>query len=64
MTVGNRWILMLALAAAAAAGAVAASGVNRRRVRTASELDERKNLKAWENEGGNLAPASAAPVRS
>ena len=63
MTVSNRWILMLALAAAAAAGAVAASGVSRRRDRVARDVERRNDLKAWENEGGNLAPASAAPMR-
>ena len=63
MTVGNRWILMLALGAVAAAGAVAASGVGRRRARVARDDERRLELKTWENEGGNLAPASAAPVR-
>ncbi len=64
MTVANRWILMLALGAAAAAGAVAASGVSRRRARVARDNERRLELKTWENEGGNLAPASAAPMRS
>ena len=63
MTVGNRWILMLALGAVAAAGAVAASGVSRRRGRVARDNERRLDLKTWENEGGNLAPASAAPMR-
>lgn len=64
MTVGNRWILMLVLGAAAAASAVAAAGVSRRRARVARDSERRLELKTWENEGGNLAPESAAPMRS
>ena len=62
MNVGNRWLLLLALAAAAAAGALAASGA-RARGRAARHVESRRQIKEWENEGGNLAPASAAPLR-
>lgn len=63
MNGGNRWFLVFALAAAAAAGAMAASGVRRRRHRATRHAEYREDLKAWENEGGNLAPAAKAPSR-
>ncbi len=59
---GNRWLLVFALAAAAAAGAMAASGARRRRGRATRHSEYREDLKAWENEGGNLAPARPAPM--
>lgn len=61
MNGGNRWLLVFALAAAAAAGAVVASGVRRRRNRAIRHSEHREDLKAWENEGGNLAPAAPTP---
>jgi len=63
MNGGNRWLLVFALAAAAAAGVMAASGVSRRRGRAIRQSEYREDLKAWENEGGNLAPATPAPSR-
>jgi len=62
MTPGNRWILLVALAAAGAVGAIAVSDVRRRQVRASRDLDK-KQIKSWENEGGNLAPALATPTR-
>lgn len=61
MTPGNRWILLAAFAAAGAVGAVAVSGIRRRHVSATRDLD-RKQIKSWENEGGNLAPALATPI--
>ena len=63
MTPGNRWILLVALAAAGAVGAIAVSDVRRRHVRVARDVDNRQQIKSWENEGGNLAPALATPTR-
>jgi len=63
MNGGNRWLLVFALAAAAAAGAMTAAGVRKRRDRVTRHSEYREDLKAWENEGGNLAPVSpAAPI--
>jgi len=54
---------VFALAAAAAAGAMTATGVRKRRDRATRHSEYREDLKAWENEGGNLAPVSpAAPI--
>ena len=63
MAPDNRWILLAAVAAAGAVGAFALSDVRRRQVRASRELDE-KQIKSWENEGGNLAPALATPTRA
>jgi hypothetical protein len=63
MNVGNRWFVVLALAAAAVAGVFAAAGTRRRRDRAVRVLERRKELREWENEGGNLDPAAPAPTR-
>jgi len=62
MAPGTRWILVAAAAAAGAVGALAASEVRRRHVRVARDIDNRQQIKSWENEGGNLAPARTNPV--
>jgi hypothetical protein len=62
MNVGNRWLVVLALAAAAA-GVVAAAGARRRRDRAVRVLERRQELREWENEGGNLDPAAPVPAR-
>lgn len=63
MTPGTRWILVAAAAAAGAVGALALSDVRRRHLRAARDVDNRQQIKSWENEGGNLAPALATPTR-
>jgi len=62
MNIDKRWILLLAVTASAAAGAAFASRT-RRQVRAAGELQHKTNLKTWENEGGNLAPAPASALQ-
>lgn len=62
MNPGNRWILVAAVAAAGAVGAFALSDVRRRQARASRDVDK-KQIKSWENEGGNLAPALATPTR-
>ena len=62
MTPGNRWILVAAAAAAGAVGALALSDVRRRHLRVARDIDNMQQIKSWENEGGNLAPALASPI--
>ncbi len=60
MKIDNRVMLLLALAAGAAVGTAIATTRRRGNLRTANALEHKQDLKAWENEGGNLAPA--APV--
>jgi len=63
MNIDKRWIFLLAVSSSAAVGAVMASRTRRRHVRAAGEVQRRTDLKAWENEGGNLAPAPASAVQ-
>ena len=59
----KRWLLALVLSAAA--GAAVTAKVLRRKQRLAQHRDHAEDLKAWENEGGNLAPpapTSAVPA--
>lgn len=60
MNGATRWLLLLALAAAAAGGVMAASAARKRRGRENRKAANREDLKAWENEGGSLAPARPA----
>jgi hypothetical protein len=62
MNIDNRWILLLAVTASAAAG-VAFASRTRRHVSAAGELQHKTNLKTWENEGGNLAPAPVSAAQ-
>lgn len=50
----KRWLLTIVVSVAA--GAALAAQVLRRRQFTAQHRDHAEDLKAWENEGGNLAP--------
>ncbi len=58
-----RWFA-LAVVAGSAASMTLATMANRRRQRTAAAQAhaQRSDLHSWENEGGNVAPASGAAV--
>ena len=64
MSIHKRLMLLIAMTAAAAAGAALATRTHHRRRYAERELEHGSNVKAWENEGGNLAPvaAPAAPL--
>ena len=64
MNIDTRWVVLAALAAGAAAGAAVAMQTRRRQHRTARDLDHATDLKSWENEGGNLPPASVAATHA
>ena len=55
MNIDKRW-LALTVALSAAAGAAVTSKLLRRRKVLAQRHEDVADLKAWENEGGNLAP--------
>jgi hypothetical protein len=57
MSIKSRLIWLLA-----ACGAIAALSAEGRRKRNNEKQAHKANLREWENEGGNLAPASAAPA--
>jgi len=59
MNIDKRWLVLLAVAASAG-GAAVALNLRRGHHRTAREKDHKSDVKAWENEGGNLAPTPAA----
>jgi hypothetical protein len=61
MNIDRRWLLLLAVAASTAIGAAIATRSRRRNHRAAHALQHKSDLKTWENEGGNLAPAGAGP---
>jgi hypothetical protein len=63
MNIDKRWILLLAVTTSAAVGVAFASRTWRRHVRAAGEMEHKTDLKAWENEGGNIAPAPATAVQ-
>ena len=60
MKLDNRWILLLVVAARAAAGIVVASRSRRQNSRSARAREHKSQIRAWENEGGNLAPSPTA----
>lgn len=62
MSIDKRWIFLLAVAAGAAGGAAMAMTSRRRGHRIAHRLQNKSDIKSWENEGGNLAPV--APQQS
>ena len=62
MNIDKRWFFLLAIAAGAAGGAAVALTSRSRHHRSAHELQHKKQLRSWENEGGNLAPAPGAAV--
>jgi hypothetical protein len=63
MNLDRRWILLIAVTLSAAIGAVVASRARRQHVRAAGESERKSDLKAWENEGGNLAPVPPSTVQ-
>jgi hypothetical protein len=63
MNINKRFFLLLAALAGAAVGAVAASRTHVRHHRNARDLEHKEDLKSWENEGGNLAPAAVSPAQ-
>ena len=63
MNIDRRWILLIAVAMSAAIGAAFASRARRQHVLAASESERKDELKAWENEGGNLAPLPVSTVQ-
>jgi len=60
--IDRRWLVALVLSAAA--GAAVATQLLRRRHRSALHHDHSEDLKAWENEGGNLAPPAPSSAAS
>lgn len=56
MKIEKTWYLLLAAALSAAVGAAIATHSRRRQRVTTHPLEHAPELKAWENEGGNLAP--------
>lgn len=63
MNIDKRWFLMLAVAIGAAVGGLVASKSRRRQHRTTHDLEHATELKSWENEGGNLAPAAVSAAQ-
>jgi len=63
MNIDKRFLLLLAVAASAAVGAVAASTARVRHHRTVRNRGDKAEIKSWENEGGNLAPAVPSPAQ-
>jgi hypothetical protein len=63
MQMNKRFLLLLAMVASAAVGALAASKSRRRHCRTLRDQEHKQDLKSWENEGGNLAPAAVSPAQ-
>jgi hypothetical protein len=59
MSIDNRWYLLLAVAAGTAAGVAVALTVRSRGHKAVRRLQHKSDIKSWENEGGNLAPAPA-----
>ena len=64
MNADKRWIPLLALTLSAAVCAAVASTIRRRQVRATHGEQHHTHLKAWENEGGNLAPTAPSAVSS
>ena len=63
MNIDRRFLLLLAVAASAAVGAVAASKARVRHHHTVRNRHDKTDIKSWENEGGNLAPATPSPAQ-
>ncbi len=62
MKIDKSWILLVAVVAGAAGGAAYALASHRRGHKAAGKLQHKHDLRSWENEGGNLAPAPAGVV--
>ena len=63
MNIDRRWTLLIAVTMSAAIGAALASRSRSQRVLAAGKLEHKTDLKAWENEGGNLAPPPVTTVQ-
>jgi hypothetical protein len=63
MNIDKRLFVLLAVAASAAVGAVAASKARLRHHRRERNREHKQDVKSWENEGGNLAPAAISPAQ-
>ncbi len=63
MKLDSAWLVLLAIATGAACGVVAVSTSRRRRHRSARDRDDRSQIGAWEDEGGNVAPVVARADR-
>jgi hypothetical protein len=63
MNIDKRFLLLLAVATSAVIGAVAASKARVRHQRTVRNRHDKTEIKSWENEGGNLAPAASSPAQ-
>ena len=59
LKIEKHWLVLVAMALGAASGAAMSWRSRARRMRSAHALDVKSQLKSWENEGGNLAPAPA-----
>lgn len=60
MNIDKGWFVLLAVAAGVAAGVTLGTGLRRSRQGALRKREHSQDLKAWENEGGNLAPAPQA----
>ena len=56
MNIDKSWYVMLAITAGVAAGVALGTGLRRSKQGAARKREHSQDLKAWENEGGNLAP--------
>jgi hypothetical protein len=63
MNINKRWAFLLAATAGVVGGAVLAVASRRQHHEVARELEHTSELKSWENEGGNVAPAGIAPAQ-
>jgi hypothetical protein len=63
MNIDRRWILLIAVTISAAIGAAFASRARRQHLLAAGESERKDDLKAWENEGGNLAHPPVSTVQ-
>jgi len=61
MNIDRRWWFLLAVALGATAGAAVVSTSRDRSRRAADRVEHKTDLRSWENEGGNLAPAKDGP---
>lgn len=63
MNMNKRWALLLAATAGVVGGAVLAMASRRQHHEVMRKLEDTSELKSWENEGGNVAPAATAPAQ-
>lgn len=63
MNLNKRWAFLLAAAAGALGVAVLSMASRRQRHQVARDLEHTSELKAWEGEGGSVAPAAMAPAQ-